>query len=177
MRVAATILMFVALTTACEQRVDVKPVSEDPYLDAPQHISLNIDVLFIDSADTRAELQAGIARMYEDRKETTLGQGMRVVFFDRSSGMPAATLTADSAVIDDRTKNMTAIGNVVVISDSNNTRLETSRLVWDQTTEKIRTNESVVITTPSEVIEGQGLVSDQYLTSYRIFNVRGIHKQ
>jgi LPS export ABC transporter protein LptC len=164
------------LPSCTQQRVDVKPASEDPYLDAPQHISYNIDVLFIDSANTKANLDAGVARMYEDRKETTLGAGMRIVFYDSKSGSQAATLTADSAIIDDRSRNMTAIGNVVVISDSNNRRLETQRLVWDHATEEIRTNENVVITTPTEIIEGQGLVSDQYLTAYRIFNVRGIHK-
>lgn len=161
---------------SCQEQADVQPVGEDPYLDAPLHLSHDIKVVFLDSGDTRAELDAGVAMMYEDRKETILGQGMRVIFYNRTTGLQAAVLTADSAVIDDRTKDMTAIGNVVVKSDSNQTTLETSRLVWDQTTEKIRTNEYVVITSPTEVLEGHGLISDQYLTSYRIFNVKGIHR-
>ena len=164
------------LITACADRKAPEPSDVDPYLDAPLHLSHDITVKFYDSADVRAVLDAGIAYVYENRKETSMGGGVKVVFFDRRTGMAAATLTSDSAIIDDRSRDMVAIGNVVVISDSSQTTLNTEQLIWDQETEKIKTDEDVVIRTPTEVIEGTGLVSDQYLTAYRIFKVRGIHQ-
>jgi len=169
------LLSLLILAASCTERTPPQRSSEDPFIAAPLHASKDITVRFYDSSFVRAQLNAGTASVFEDRRETNLGGGVRVVFYDRKTGRPAATLDADSAVIDDKTKDMTAIGNVVVNSDSSHTRLETKRLVWDEKTERIRTNENVRITTPTEVIEGTGLVSDQFLTDYRIFKVRGVH--
>ncbi len=164
------------LVPACQHREELQRSNVDPYATAPLHTSYQITVRFQDSSFTRAVLTAGVAIVNEDRKETMLGSHVHVVFHDRKSGKAAAWLDADSAVIDDRSKDMTAIGNVRVWSDSSNTQLETTRLVWDQKSERIRTSEPVRITTPTEVIDGVGLVSDQMLTDYRIFNVRGVHQ-
>jgi LPS export ABC transporter protein LptC len=160
-----------------QERVRPEPLESDPFKDAPLHVSYNMDVDFTDSTHRKAALHAGIAMVYEDRRQTLLGEGVRVVFFSRSSGKQVAVLTADSAVVDDRTKNMMAIGNVVVVSDSAHTTLNTSRLQWDQNTEQISTTEAIHIVSPTEVIDGVGLISDQYLTNYRIFKVKGIHQQ
>jgi LPS export ABC transporter protein LptC len=166
----------VAVSIGCEHDQPVQRSADDPYLTAPLHASSDLRVRFYDSSRVRAELTAGTASVFEDRHETDLGGGVRVVFFDRTTGKQAAVLTADSAIIDDRSKDMTAIGNVVVVSDSTRTKLQTSRLVWDEATERIRTTEAVRITSPTEVIEGQGLISDQFLTDYRLFKVRGVHQ-
>jgi len=176
-----SVLMFAVLatllTSCTEPAAKPSALENDPFRDAPLHVSYNITVDFTDSTHRRAQLSAGVARLYEDRRETTLSDAVKVVFFSRQSGKQVAVLTADSAVIDDRTKNMVAIGNVHVISDSARTSLATSRLTWDQTTERITTTEAVRIISPTEVIDGVGLISDQYLTNYRIFKVKGIHQQ
>ena len=161
---------------SCQDRKAPQRSADDPYLTAPLHASKDIVVRFYDSTIVRAQLTSRTAFVFEDRKETNLGGGVRVRFFDRTTGKQAAVLTADSAIIDDKTKDMTAIGHIVVVSDSSQTRLETSRLIWDEKTERIRTNERVRITTPTEVIEGTGLVSDQFLTDYRLFKVHGVHQ-
>ena len=162
---------------SCREQPRSSPIEDDPYREMPLHVSRDIDVHFYDSVHTRAELLAGTAMIWEDRKETTLGHGITVTFFDRESGLQAAVLTADSAVIDDRSRDMIAIGNVVVVSDSSNTTLRTPRLVWDQRTERIRTDDEVSIISPTERIDGQGMESDQFLTSYRIFKVRGVYQR
>lgn len=167
---------WLVVSGCTERQVRPGPIDKDPFRDAPLHVSYDMKVDFTDSTRRKAQLTAGIARVYEDRRQTTLGQGVTVLFFSRSSGKQVATLTADSAMIDDRTKNMMAIGNVVVVSDSTRTTLTTTRLQWDQTTERISTSEVVRIVSPTEVIDGVGLISDQYLTNYRIFKVKGIHQ-
>ena len=174
-----TLLLIAVLLSAaaCRERPQSSPMEDDPYLNVPLHVSYDIDVHFYDSVQTRAELLAGRAMIWEDRKETTLGQGITVTFFDRVTGERAAVLTADSAVVDDRSKDMIAIGNVVVVSDSSHTTLRTPRLVWDQRSERIRTDDEVSIISPTERIDGQGMESDQFLTSYRIFKVRGVYQR
>lgn len=100
-----------------------------------------------------------------------------VDFFSVTSGKRVARLTADSAIVDDRTMNMIAIGNVVVYSDSSRTTLSTPRLLWENTREMLSSTEDVKIVTPKETILGTGFESNQYLTNYRIYKVHGTHRQ
>lgn len=174
------VLLLVAIFTfcsGCNETVQPKRLVLDPFSAAPLHTSYDITVTFSDSSFTKATLHAGRAVVDEVRMETLLGGGVYVVFYNRVTHESSAWLRSDSACIDDKTKNMTAIGNVLVQSDSSKTTLRTPSLVWLQKEERIRTSEVVKITTPTEVIDGVGLVSDQYLTDYKIFNVRGVHKQ
>jgi LPS export ABC transporter protein LptC len=96
-----------------------------------------------------------------------------VDFYSKTSGRRIARLTADSAHIDDRTKMMRAIGNVIVVSDSSQTTLSTPSMLWDSHRERLSSTEAVRIVTPNESIDGIGFESDQALTDYRIFKVRG----
>lgn len=162
-------------TIGCAEPTQKNPNANDPYANAPLHTSFNVSVTFQDGSRIRATLTAGVAVVDEVRQITTLSNGVHVVFYDKTTGMQAAMMDADSAHIDDRTKDMTAIGNVHVKSDSSHTTLDTPRLVWVQKEEKIRTTERVHIVTPTEVIDGVGLISDQMLTDYRVFNVQGVH--
>ncbi|MBI2793569.1 MAG: LPS export ABC transporter periplasmic protein LptC [Ignavibacteria bacterium] len=173
----AQLLILTLITIGCTPQDPIQRASEDPFLTAPLHLSFNVRVLFTDSARTKAVLNAGEAKVFEDRKQTLLGNHVHIEFFDKNTQRRVAELDSDSAEIDDRTKNMVAIGNVRVWSDSSRTLLNTTRLLWDEETQRISTNEIVHIVTPSETIDGKGLESDQFLSSYRIFKVRGVHRQ
>ena len=136
-------------------------------------ICYDLDIAFIDSSNTKAILKANRARIYLDSNETLLDNGVKVRFFS-SSGKQSGTLNSDNVRVDDLTKNMFATGNVVVISDSSRTKLETSELEWNQEKKKIFSNVYVKITSPNETIEGIGLESDEKLDNYRIYKVSGI---
>lgn len=169
----ATVWCHVLLLVGCTE--PVRPTrnsvagSERP----PAHISYHLRVVFSDSTHTRAVLQAAEARVYDDRQETILRDTVTVDFFSRSTGARVARLSADSAVIDDRTKNMHAYGDVTIWSDSTRTLLETQTLFWDHARQRISTKDVVRITAPSETIQGVGFESDQFLTSYTLYNVQG----
>ncbi len=142
----------------------------------PDQISWDFEAIFVDSSFTKAILNARRARIYNDRKETLLDSGLRVEFMSKASGKRVSLLTADSARIDDNTKNMLARGNVYVISDSSNTTLETSLLEWDQKAQKLYSTEYVKIVSPNEVITGIGFESDPNLNNYKIKKVSGEQK-
>ncbi len=142
----------------------------------PDQISYETEVFFADSSFTKAILKAKRARVYQARFETILDGGVYVQFFQRQSSKKVSYLTSDSARIDERTKNMLAGGNVIVISDSTNTKLETSLLEWDNTTQKLYSTEYVKVTSPSETIQGYGFESDQSLSNYKIFKVSGTQR-
>lgn len=140
----------------------------------PDQISHDVEVIFIDSSYTKAVLYAKRARIYQDRMETLLDSGLKVLFYSKETGQRISRLTADSARIDDRTKNMLAMGNVVVISDSNMTKLETPELEWINARQLLYSTAKVKITTANEIINGRGFESDPKLDRYKIKNVSGI---
>ena len=82
----------------------------------------------------------------------------------------STTLTSIKGKVDDATRNMYAIDNVIAINDSG-TVLKTSELMWRNSDQKIVTDKFVTIKSSKEVIEGYGLESDQQLHNYVIFNV------
>jgi len=166
---------FLAMVS-CSNGEQQPIVKEDPLDKQPSHISYNVHVTFLDSANRKAVLQSTVARLWEEKQETTMGDTVIVDFFSQVSQRRLARLTSDSALVDDRTKNMTAIGHVYVWSDSSHTSLTTTRLNWDNQRSKLYSTEYVKIVSPTETIEGEGFESDQYLTSYRIFHVRGVHR-
>ncbi|MFH1050570.1 MAG: LPS export ABC transporter periplasmic protein LptC [bacterium] len=167
-------ILAIVLVSCDEGKVIPKKNIESHNLETqPDQISYETEVFFADSSFTKAILKAKRARVYQARFETLLDGGVYVQFFKRQSNKKVSYLTSDSARIDDRTKNMLAGGNVIVISDSTNTKLETSLLEWDNTTQKLYSTEFVKVTSPSETIQGYGFESDQSLSNYKIFKVSG----
>jgi LPS export ABC transporter protein LptC len=166
---------FAAIIMGCgtgEDSTNTIPIAEVAQI--PDHLTWNITVRFMDSSVTKAILKGRRARVYEDRMETLLDSGVVVDFMGTTGERRVARMTSDSARVDDRTRDMIARGNVVVISDSTGKKLTTSLLTWDNAAQKLRTTEYVKIESPGETIEGFGLESDQYLKEYKIFKVSGI---
>ena len=142
----------------------------------PDQTGWDLEVFFVDSSFTKAILHAKRGRVYQNRMETKLDGGMRVDFFSQTSKGRVSYLTADSAVIDDKTKNMIARGHVFVYADSSKATLNTSVLQWNNTTQKIFSTEYVVFNRPGETITGWGFESDQNLNNYKIYKVSGVEK-
>lgn len=140
----------------------------------PDQIGKNVEVIFNDSGFTKAILKANTGRVYQENQETFLDDNVLVEFFSKEDKSRVSKLSSDSARIDDVSKNMTARGNVVVVSDSSGNRLETSILHWNNSTQKIYSNEFVKIWTRNEIITGYGFESDQNLDNYKINKVSGI---
>ncbi|MCU0330782.1 MAG: LPS export ABC transporter periplasmic protein LptC [Candidatus Kapabacteria bacterium] len=172
MRSTAIVGMLVVLVASCGQQPAAVQKPEGG-TDIPTHTSYAITVRFTDSSHTKARLSATVGRVWEGRQETTVQGNVVVDFYSKTSGRRIARLTADSAHIDDRTKMMRAIGNVIVVSDSSQTTLSTPSMLWDSHRERLSSTEAVRIVTPNESIDGIGFESDQALTDYRIFKVRG----
>lgn len=171
------LVMMSTFVGGCRERTAATIVKDDPFLRAPTHTSYTVNIMLSDSSFVRARVSADVGRVREDVQQTELVGNVRVVFYQKRSDAIGARLTCDSVVIDDRTRNMTAIGSVVIISDSSKTTLRTSKLVWTHATQRVRSDQAVRIETPTEQIDGIGFESDQYLTDYRIFRVRGVHQQ
>jgi LPS export ABC transporter protein LptC len=168
-------LSILACLSSCEEKKvgTVNKVNDSTKTDNPDQISWDIKVNFIDTSFTKAILKADKARIYQKRAETLLDGHIRLEFFSKITGRRVSILTADSARIDDKTRDMFARGNVVVVSDSNQTRLVTNLLQWNNKDQKLMSNAFVRISSPKETLQGYGFESDLNLSNYKIFKVTG----
>lgn len=142
--------------------------------DAPDDESWHTTILFTDSVRMKARMTVGHARRYVNRMQTLLDSSVYVEFYD-SKGEINATLIADSARIDDRTKDMVAYGNVHVNSDNNLRTVDTDQLHWSNDRRMFFSDKRVKIVDRRDdrVIEGVGFESDDGLSNYKIFNASG----
>lgn len=142
---------------------------------APQQISWGARFVMDEGGQRRAALAAARVERYRRGDSTfALLRGPSDGLRDRVTawlfdvrGDSSATLTADSLIYYDQEGRFEAFGHVVVVTDEGK-RLESEFLTWDEGERKIRTDRFVQITTPSERVEGHGLVADENLDTYQI---------
>jgi LPS export ABC transporter protein LptC len=157
------------LAASCSNQ-KVKP-SVDPSLsveELPAQESWDATVFFSDSGRTTAILKAGHLRMFSDRKETLLDEGVKVDFYDENE-IKTSTLTSEKGRVDDATRDLYAIDSVVVENDS--VTIRTDELKWRNSDKKIASDKFVTIISPKEKIQGYGFESDQHLQNYVIYNI------
>ena len=172
------LVLFSITLISCDETPGMKgkPGANIQLGTTPDQTGQTVKVHFIDSSFTKAILEAGRTRIYQDRMETLLDGGVRVDFFSKTSGKRASRLNSDSAVIDDKTRNMIAKGHVIVVGDSSGVVVKTSIMHWDNATRKLYSTAFVEIDRPGEHLQGYGFESDQNLINYKIFKVSGVQK-
>lgn len=163
-------LILSFLLAACSDQ-KVKP-SINPSLNVrelPAQESWDAEITFTDSGKTKAVLNAGHLQVLENARETLLDNKIKVDFYNQLE-QKTTTLTAEKGKVDDATKNLWAIDNVVAVNDSGVT-LQTEELMWRNSDQKILSDKFVTILTPKEKIEGYGFESDQHLRNYVIYDI------
>lgn len=153
----------------CEEKI--KP-SVHPGIDAaniPQQESWNSTIVLSDSGRMLARIRAGYLQKFDGPQETNMSQGI-VVYFYNDVGEQTTTMRANRGFVNERTYDIRAEGDVVVVSDDS-TKLLSERLFWDNKRRLIHTPEFVSVTSSREKVQGQGFESDQRLRNYRIFKV------
>lgn len=110
-------------------------------------------------------LLASYAAMYNDRHLID-AQTVRIEFFD-SKGARFSTLLADQGLVDQRTNNLEARGNVRITTESG-IRMETDSLRWLNDRGKIVSDAFVRVTRRHDVVTGWGFESDPSLDHFRL---------
>lgn len=167
------LIVTILLISCIEDDKSKKVFTMQEPIDKADQISYNFSAFFIDSNFTKAELSAYQARIYSAKKETILDSNVKIYFFSKKTGKRESYMTADSVVIDDATKNMTAFGKVFVKSDGNKANLVAKVLVWNNSTQKLTSNSFVTYSSQYETISGWGFESDQNLENYKFTKVAG----
>ena len=171
MRVFLFTISVLLVLSACEDKVK-PPVTDAPLGgDIPDQESWDSKIVFSDSGQVDAELQAGHILVYEQRQETFMDSGIVVDFYG-NDGAHTSKLTARRGKVNDATKDLEAFDDVVFVSDSG-TVVETTYLFWDNRKQKVRSDKFVTVTSPKERIQGYGFEADQGLKNYVIYRVSG----
>lgn len=134
----------------------------------PDQESWDSKVLMTEDGILRAILFSDHITVYEDQNLKLLDK-VKIDFYNEQHEK-TTTLTSKRGKVDEKTKNLYAIENVVAISDSGDT-LWTEELMWDHKKQKITTDKFVTVASKKERIEGYGFESDQHLKNYVIFNI------
>ena len=137
--------------------------------DTPSQVSYKISMNFSSDGMLRAILHAGRVETYEQKRYTWLDSGVRVDFYDRS-GLHSSVLTSVSARINSTTNDMTAYGNVHIVSDSG-TKVDTDSLQWSNGKQTLHSESKVhIVEKNGRITDGVGFESDQNLEHYHILH-------
>jgi LPS export ABC transporter protein LptC len=127
----------------------------------------------------RANLVADTAYFFEDNTRIEL-EKVHTTFFT-TTGAKNAVLTSERGRYNNRTNNMVARKNVVVVSEDGR-RLTTPELNYNQQTNEISSDSAFVMTEPNRRVEGIGFRSDPDMKNIRILKgasgiARGVSTQ
>ena len=81
-------------------------------------------------------------------------------------------LYSKNAKVDKEAQIMAAYNDVHLVS-SDNKRLETEELMWDQASDRVFTEKDVKIITNKEIIYGKGFYANSDFTKYEVTNIKG----
>ena len=168
-------LLTVLGAMGCERRGrgEKGPVADSLGPAGPGQVTWDARFSMEEGGRRRATISAQKMEQYQTEDSTysvwrTLLDSNRVrsYVFDEK-GDSSATIVADSVVFFNQEGRFEAYGNVVVTTQDGR-RLNSEHLTWNQTDRTIRTRRFVRITTPTETVQGNGLVADEDLETYQI---------
>lgn len=107
---------------------------------------------------------------YPNSNDMIISENMRIDFY--RDGLHESYLTADSGLVNDKSDNIIAIGNVVMISDSGFTAY-TDSLFFINDSNKVYTNSAIQIFSKEDTLYGTNFVSDTKFENWTIYNPLG----
>ena len=167
-----TVSLILLVAFSCNEEVEkVRVVTEKSNL--PIETGHTIQINYTDSGFPRARLFAPLMERYanDEKNYTEMKKGITAYFFNKNRKVDSY-LKAKYAIRYDREKRMTAKNDVVLVNNKFDT-LNTEELNWDEVTQRIYSDKAVRITTPDEIIIGEGFESNTEFDKYKIFKIKG----
>ena len=138
----------------------------------PIEVEINASIFYNDSAKTKFHLTAPRIEDYGGSDPYIVyPKGLSIDAYDDSAHVNGH-LDANYAIDHQNSKLVEADNNVRVVNRKGE-KLNTEQLFWDQNKHKIYSNKYVTIQTAKQIIYGDGLVSNEEFTQYKITNIRG----
>lgn len=136
----------------------------------------NVTIIYSEAGKVKARLFAKefIRNEIARPPYTDMKKGLRVEFYNDSTKVEN-TLTARYARIYENQNNVLIRDSIVVVNKKGD-MLNTEELVWNQKLQKFYTEKFVRITTPTQVMFGDGLEANEDFSWYQIKNLKGFVK-
>lgn len=172
MKLIFLVILVLALFVSCSSERDNGATTET-ITDYPDQESWNTTVIITKEGRTNGLIEAGHVQKFSSKRLTLLSDSIKVDFYNKE-GLHTSVLHAQGGKIYDKQQDMTAYGNVIVVSDSGIT-LYTDTLEWDNKNQKVISRIPIKVTTQEgDTLYGDSFISDPELADYEITNPRGI---
>lgn len=157
--------LMALVTAACGS--DRDPVAGRDFRDLPAD-QVMFDALhdIKDLGVLRARLHADTSHVYEDSAKTLMFP-VDLRLFDEN-GAETAHLTAENGELDNRTNQMVARGNVVLITTEGDRRILTEELHYDPRSRRIWSDVETVVFEGETRLQGEGFSADQGMQNIEV---------
>lgn len=155
--------------SSCKKKNATIPKSDLEFL--PSYTGLNYTTVMNDSGLVQLKMFAPLVEKYDNNVSpyTEFKSGIKVIFYD-GKPQPMASVVSKYAKYTS-SDNVWELRDSVVVINSDNDKLETEQLYWDQTSDKIHTTRFVKITSEDQIIMGIGFESDSHLQQRIIYKI------
>lgn len=133
-----------------------------------------VQIIYSKEGHTKAQLFTKTFTHIQNTNPTyiEMKDGLKVLFYNDSLDI-LSTLSAKYGKMFEESGNV-LVRDSVVVTNNKKEQLNTEELIWNEKLQKFFTEKFVKISTPTQVIFGDGLESNQNFTEYQITNVKGI---
>ncbi|MBO9701514.1 MAG: LPS export ABC transporter periplasmic protein LptC [Sporocytophaga sp.] len=162
----ATVILF-----SCQQAKTYEQLK--PY-DGPVMEVNDIETIYSDSSVVRVRLKAP-KELELQNGDKLFPKGVFIEFFDKK-GVKTSTLRGNSGKLEKEKNLYNVKGAVEIKSIEQQKKMNSEELFWDPGKDEVYcdTNTFVTITTPTEILMGRGLKTNQNFTSYKILHPTGV---
>lgn len=170
----AIVMLVVATVGACTTKKEPPVATQSPLADSADQVIYGLKFSLTANGVDRAQLQADTAYFFEDNTRVEL-ENVHTTFYT-TMGAKDAVLTSRRGTHNNRTGNMVARKNVVVVSEDGR-RLTTQELIYSPQKNEISSDSAFVMTEPNRRLEGIGFRSDPNMRNIQILkNASGFAK-
>lgn len=167
------LLCCVLLLAACENDL-VKVNQLRPKEAVDIETAQEVEILYSSEGQVRYRIVASKLIRHDNDKDPYVEFPENVALFMYDDSMRVESqLTANYGISYENERRM-IVKDSVVLWNTKGEMLNTEELVWDEREGKISSTKFVKITTPKEIIYGDGFEADEDFSNYRIKKIRGI---
>jgi LPS export ABC transporter protein LptC len=132
--------------------------------------------IYKDSGRITSKLITPLLYDFSNRKEHPYNEfpkGLKIINFERN-GLDSVTIIGDYALSYAKTSVSEIKGNVVVLNHTENSKLETDQLYWDQNTKYFFSEKKFTLTNPKDTVFGVGFECKEDLSMHLAKKTTGI---
>jgi len=159
--------LFAGFLFSCRELTHDEITKHSEIENFPDETSTNLQMISTDSGKVNFELRGVIIETFRGKIDKTyIKDGLEVKFYNQKTRDVQAILTAYYGERDNSSGNMIVRDSVIIQNKERDQKLFTQELIWKN--DSVYTMKKVEIFTPTDYLQGFGLVADQELNYFRI---------